>query len=273
MNPNLQAQIAQRVDRYLDTFSIARRILMVDRSCRDFSRIFKSANGTVVKSDKNYLLYESKEVNPHAFISEQKVLESRPKVTNQKHVPTYISQKSFSTFEDLEAEKLFTQMGISYNNEEEANIIKLIRVAFFLNALKYNGVNFIRHQSLKAALEEANARLKNKLYPRQEVKFNVLCNISLNLSDLHDEIEADEETGYSSYGDNTFLNCPQLNSGELYVMPEASFLGVMPIVEDVCIVSDKNKLITSYEPGMSVLNIRNIVKIEMPVKKAVVLGA
>ena len=38
------------------------------------------------------------------------------------------------------------------------------------------------------------------------------------------------------------------------------------------IVSDKDRIITSCELGMSILNIRNMIKIEIPIKKPVILG-
>jgi len=271
MNPNLQMQIAQRVDRYLDDFSIARKLLLVDRIYQNFSKTFKAIDDTFVKTDKDYLLYENKSVNPHVFISKQKDLSIKQKVNNQKHIPTFIVQKNLEKFEDLEEQKLFTKMSLEYLNNENDNIIKLIKIAFAINTLKYSKLNIIKNNSLKASLNEANRLIKNKIDTKETIKYNVLCNLSLNLSDLHDKIEVDD-LGYNSYNNNTFITSTDIDPGELYVMPQNDLLGVMPIIEDIIITSDKDKLITSYEIGMSILNIKNIVKIKIPTIKPVILG-
>lgn len=261
MKANLKTQIAEQVDNYLNSFSIARQILLVDRKCRDLSKTFKSIDGTNVEANKDYILYESEEINPNVFISEQKELSLKPRVNNQKHVPTSIIQKNFPKYDDSESNTLFTQISLDYINYENKNISKLIKIAFAMNIMKYNKINIIKNNSLKNALNEANESLKNKIN-KKDLKFNVLCNMGLNSTDLPDKTEIDD-VGYNVYNNNTLINFQTIKSGELYVMPECEFLGIMPIVEDICIVSDQNKLITSYEIGMSVLSIRNIIKIEI----------
>jgi len=271
MDTEQRKAIAKSVKSYLNMYSKSRKILRVIRP-GDGETVFKSSepgDATVTTSNK-YLLYRGDDNTLHAYLSKDDVVTRKPNVRNMKHVPTFFTQRAYQLCTEKDIESLNQKTCKEFYEIEDENIAKLIEVAFSVNCMHLRSKllkvdkNIIQSKDLKTALAKANSILKYRANTDgKEISFNVLSNVSYNVTNIHDSVKVNKEKGALSYKNNTLFTSSKIPGGVLYVMPSPEYLGVMPIVDDIYILLDKSKIITFYQMGMSILHTDNIIKIEL----------
>ena len=273
MDSKTRQEVALKVSKYLRKYSKARQFLLVDDVDKNLSKTFYSSNQTQVISDKSYLLYRCESEDKHSFISKE--IDIKPKIYKRKHVPTFITQKSFyPSYGANEFESLIQKVRTEFYTLEDEFLCKLIQCSFLMSKTKEK--DSLKEKSLKDAIMTANYILKyrvklidaltssndllvNRVTPK--LKFNILHNVAIHNTDIKDSLI--QETNNVIYKDNTLYNSINIKPNCLYVVPTPEHLGVMPIVNDIELLLDKHCIISFYEIGMSILNTNNIIKIEL----------